>query len=68
VLKSPFINKRSREQFKVQIHSVVIFFSIAAGSASLEHAVESLLIRYSSSQYLEVKLVKQHKTSTWRNW
>jgi ribosomal protein S10 len=63
VLKSPFINKNSREQFKLQVHSAVIFFSVVVGRDSLylETFVECLLLKYLSSQYLEIKLVKQYK-------
>lgn len=64
VLKSPFINKNSREQFKLQLHSIVIFFSIQLVPPFfyLETFIESLLLRYLSSQYLECKLVKKYKT------
>jgi hypothetical protein len=63
VLKSPFINKKSREQFKVQLHTIIIFFSIwVVGSTFyVEKVLECLLLRYLSSQYLEAKLVKKYK-------
>jgi ribosomal protein S10 len=62
VLKSPFVNKKSREQFKVQLHTIIIFFSIKVGRSSyLESVVESTLLKYLSSQYLEVRLVKQYQ-------
>jgi hypothetical protein len=63
VLKSPFINKKSREQFKLQIHAIVIFFSITRAERTFfysERFVESSLIKYLNSQYLEVKLVKRY--------
>jgi hypothetical protein len=65
VLKSPFINKKSREQFKLQLHSVVVLFSVRVISSSfcyLETFIESSLLKYLSSQYLEVKLVKKYKS------
>jgi hypothetical protein len=64
VLKSPFINKKSREQFKLQSHEIVILFSIGILTRPLfylENFVEFSLINYTSSQYLEVKLVKKYK-------
>jgi hypothetical protein len=62
VLKSPFINKKSREQFKVQLHSIVIFFSVELGPIFFwETVVEDLLLKYLSSQYLEARLVKQYQ-------
>jgi hypothetical protein len=63
VLKSPFVNKKSREQFKLQLHCVIIFFSleITRSSLYLETFVERLLLKYLNSQYLEIKLVKQYK-------
>ena len=64
VLKSPFVNKKSREQFKLQLHSAVIFFSLQTGHSFFyfEGFVEASLLKYLSSQYLEVKLVKKYKT------
>jgi hypothetical protein len=63
VLKSPFINKKSREQFKVQLHSIVIFFSLQIDRDffALENFVECLLVKHLHSQYLEAKLTKQYK-------
>jgi ribosomal protein S10 len=63
VLKSPFINKKAREQFKVQIHAIVIFFSVleTGNTFYLENIIECFLLKYLNSQYLEAKLVKQYK-------
>jgi hypothetical protein len=66
VLKSPFINKKSREQFKLQLHTMVVFFSVQVISNSffyLESFIESTLLKYLSSQYLEIKLVKKYKAT-----
>jgi hypothetical protein len=64
VLKSPFINKKSRDQLKLQLHTVVVLFSVRVVSSSffyLESFIESSLLKYLSSQYLEAKLVKKYK-------
>ena len=57
VLKSPFINKGSREQFKLQLHSAVIFFSVSPKGSFLE----SSLLKYAGSQYVEIKILKRYK-------
>jgi hypothetical protein len=64
VLKSPFINKTSREQFKLQTHVTVIFFSLSLvdnSSFYLETFFDKALLLYGNSQYLEVKVVKTYK-------
>jgi ribosomal protein S10 len=61
VLKSPFVNKKSREQFKFQFHTIVIFFSIVARKEYLEFFVRDLLLKHLNSQYLECKLVLKYK-------
>jgi hypothetical protein len=64
VLKSPFSNKKAREQFKLQLHTIVILFSVGVGACSffyLERFVDVTLLKYLSSQYLEAKLVKKYK-------
>lgn len=60
ILKSPFINKKSREQFKFQFHTAVIFFALGVGY--LEPFIESLLSNHSNSQYLECKLFVKCKS------
>jgi hypothetical protein len=63
VLKSPFINKKSREQFKLQLHTIVIIFSLRVQNtfSGLEDFTEVSFLKYLSSQYLEVKLLKKYK-------
>jgi ribosomal protein S10 len=63
VLKSPFINKKSREQFKLQFHTIIITFSVKAEESfySLETFTELVFLRYLKSQYLEVTLLKKYK-------
>ena len=73
VLKSPFINKKSREQFKLQIHTIIIIFSFRLTNTfqCLETFTESSFLKYLNSQYLEVKMLKKYKVfykSIWRNW
>lgn len=64
VLKSPFINKKSREQFKLQTHLTIIFFSLCLVDISsfyLENFLDKALLFYGNSQYLEFKVVKTYK-------
>jgi competence transcription factor ComK len=64
VLKSPFINKKSREQFKLQTHGTIILFSLSLVDNSffyLENFIDKSLLFYGNSQYLEIKLVKTYK-------
>jgi ribosomal protein S10 len=61
VLKSPFINKKSREQFKLQLHVMVILFSVLATKTPFWGGfVEAALLAYLRSQYLEIKLLKSY--------
>jgi ribosomal protein S10 len=60
VLKSPFVNKKSREQFKLQLHTAVIFFSLVS-TWYLEFLVRGLLLKHINSQYLECKLSVKYK-------
>jgi ribosomal protein S10 len=63
ILKSPFINKSAREQFKLQIHSTVVFFSLEVFDKNhlfIEDLVELAVLKYLNSQYVEIKLSKKY--------
>jgi hypothetical protein len=65
VLKSPFVTNKAREQFKLQLHTAVILFSVKPEHPFCfqESFVESLLLKYTNSQYLEVRLSKRYKAA-----
>ena len=63
ILKSPFINKKAREQFKLQLHSAVVFFSVSVLDQEhlfIEDLVELAILKYLNSQYVEIKLSKKY--------
>jgi hypothetical protein len=63
LLKSPFVNKKAREQFKLQLHTLVVFFSVRLSSSPLfylDEFVSSILRKYLSSQYFEAGLAKRY--------
>jgi ribosomal protein S10 len=67
VLKSPFVNKKSREQFKLQLNAAVLVFSLKAIFKNKKRIqffggiLESSLLKYLNSQYLEIKLIKRYQ-------
>jgi ribosomal protein S10 len=69
VLKSPFVNKKSREQFKLEVSTATIIFSLkfnvfSKGKRAARFfgtVLEDSLLKHLSSQYLEVKLIKSYR-------
>jgi ribosomal protein S10 len=84
ILKSPFINKKSREQFKLQVHLAAILFSVRVISKRFLFVggyLEKTLLNHLNSQYIEVRLTKKYakfsqtiipkhsiQKPVWRNW
>ena len=71
VLKSPFVNSKSREQFKLQLHTMAVLFSLQITAKPffyLERFIELVLLKDLRSQYLEFKLVKSYKCVCLAEW
>jgi hypothetical protein len=61
VLRSPFINKKSREQFKLQLNVAVLVFSLKA----LSNNNKKILL---FGRYLEASLVKIYRRVYLAEW